>query len=143
MITYYFSRVNDAWMRKFGSEIGSLSYQMWIARASTFRHVSPGRESRLDRFRSHIFSFTRRSRVRNSAFARFIFSVYNFLSHFLRFIFLKNIKKQKHLEVVLCIILMFFMLFLGKNFITCIVNIRILFATNKNKVSIIIWQPIV
>ena len=47
-----------------------------LARASTFRHVSPGRESRLQRFRSHIFSSKRRSRVRNSAFARFIFSVY-------------------------------------------------------------------
>ena len=106
---------------------------MWIARSSTFHHVSPGRESRLDhsrgyamfvtrrravipqtettaadhfftlsvlcpnvperrdeksrptrftcdttvnRFWSGIFLFTCRSRVRNSAFSRFIFSVY-------------------------------------------------------------------
>ena len=34
------------------------------------------RDTTVNRFRSHIFSFTRRSRVRNSAFGRFIFSVY-------------------------------------------------------------------
>ena len=33
-------------------------------------------ETAVSRFRSHIFSFTRRSRVRNSAYARVTFSVY-------------------------------------------------------------------
>ena len=61
--TRCFSRVNDAWMRKFGSGIGSLSYHMWIARASTFRHVSPGRESRLGHLRGYALFFTRRRAV--------------------------------------------------------------------------------
>ena len=34
-------------------------------------------------------------------------------------------------------------LFLGGNFNMCIVNIRRVYATNKNKVSIIIWPPTV
>ena len=46
--TRCFSRVNDAWIWKCGSEIGSLSCHTWIARASTFRHLSSGRESRFD-----------------------------------------------------------------------------------------------
>ena len=61
--TRCFSRVNDAWMRKFGSEIGSLSYPTWIARASTFHHVSPRRESRLDHLRGYALFFTRRRAV--------------------------------------------------------------------------------
>ena len=52
-------RVNDAWMRKCGSEIGSLSYHAWIARASTFRHVSPGPKSRLGHSRGYALFFTR------------------------------------------------------------------------------------
>ena len=34
-----------------------------------------------------------------------------------------------------------YMLFLGKNFNMCILNIRRFYAANKNKVSIIIWPP--
>ena len=50
-------------MRKCGSEIGSLLYHTWIARASTFRHVSPERESRLDHSRGHALFSTRRRAV--------------------------------------------------------------------------------
>ena len=55
--------LSHAWMRKCGSEIGSLSYQTWIALASTFRHVSPGRESRLGNSRGYAVFFTRRRAV--------------------------------------------------------------------------------
>ena len=39
------------------------------------RRVDKIKKSRLDRFRNHIFSFTRLLRMRNSEFALFIFSV--------------------------------------------------------------------
>ena len=51
--------------------------------------------------------------------------------------------KTLHLEVVSYIILTFFILFLGENFSMSIVNIRRVYATYKNKVSIIICPPTV
>ena len=51
--------------------------------------------------------------------------------------------KTLHLDVFLCTILMFFMLFSGKNLNIRIVNIRRFYETNVNKVSIIIWQSTV
>ena len=55
----------------------------------------------------------------------------------------QKLTKSLHLQIVLCIILMSFMLFLAKNFDMSIVKIRKFCATNKNKVSIIICQPTV
>ena len=55
----------------------------------------------------------------------------------------QKLTKALHPEVVSCIILMSFILSLGKNFIMYIVNIRRVYATNKNKVTIIIWSPTV
>ena len=51
--------------------------------------------------------------------------------------------KALHPDVVPCIILTSSILFLGKNFNMNIVDIRRVYATNKNKVSIIIWSPTV
>ena len=51
--------------------------------------------------------------------------------------------KTLHFEVVLYIILTSFILFLEENCNMCNVNIRRVYATNKNKLSIIIWTPTV
>ena len=51
--------------------------------------------------------------------------------------------KTLHLEVVLYIFLTSFILFLGEDFNMCIVNIRNVYATNKNKLTLIIWPPTV
>ena len=76
------------------------------------------------------------------------FGSYSYLKKSLKFVLSSQYlphkwTKKLHLEVVLCIILMSFMLFIGKNFNIYIVNIRSFYATNKNKLSIIIWQPTV
>ena len=55
----------------------------------------------------------------------------------------QKLTKTLHPEVVSCIILTSFILFLRKNFNMCTINIRRVYATNKNKVSIIIWSPTV
>ena len=55
----------------------------------------------------------------------------------------QKLTKILHPKVVSCKIFTSFILFLGKNFNMCIINIRRVYATNKNKVSIIIWSPTV
>ena len=51
-------------------------------------------------------------------------------------IFSQKINKILTPQIVLFIILTFFMVFLGKYFNMCIFNIRRIYANNKNKVSI-------
>ena len=71
--------------------------------------------------------------------------IYNFIKVLKFELFLQylsqKLTKTLHLEVVLNIILTSYILFLRENFNTCIVNIRRVYATNKNKVSIIICPP--
>ena len=73
-------------------KVGFFAWQLMFSRFTALRRVKNSASRRRDekssstqftydttvnRFRSQIFSFTRRSRVRNSAFARFIVSVNN------------------------------------------------------------------
>ena len=77
-----------------------------------------------------------------------ILEIINNLRKFVKFWLLPKYLSQKltkalHPEIVSCIILTSFILFLGQNFNIYMVNIRRVYATNKNKVSITIWSPTV